>query len=216
MASAFQAHHLQPQHSTTSFSALSLNSNLIRAYLDFDPFDPNEAKPPRSTTEPNQHQRQPPHTISAVDLQWDFEGFSVVCCWVLGLFLVVCTEGVLGLIFWVLGAIFLCLFLFFWYFLGIFSEVLGIFLCWLQWGSSWVFLVGFLCDCSRVLSGISGYFLDCSGERVGWDGERERKKLVWDGVTEEKWEREREREREKLIKNDSMLLQCGLKNESTL
>ena len=39
------------------------------------------------------------------------------------------------------------------------------------------FLVGFLCDCSRVLSGISGYFLDCSGERVGRDGERERKKL---------------------------------------
>ena len=69
MASAFQAHHLQPQHSTTSFSALSLNSNPIRAYLDFDPFDPNEAKPPRSTTEPNQHQRQPPHTILAVDLQ---------------------------------------------------------------------------------------------------------------------------------------------------
>ena len=46
----------------------------------------------------------------------------MVCCWVLGLFLVVCTQRVLE-------AIFLCVFLFFWYFLGIFSEVLGIFLC---------------------------------------------------------------------------------------
>ena len=49
----------------------------------------------------------------------------MVYCWVLGLFLVVCTKGVLGLIFgfWKL---FLCFF-FGWYFLGIFSEVLGIF-----------------------------------------------------------------------------------------
>ena len=68
MAGGFQAHHLQPQHLTTSFSALSLNSNWIQAYLNFDPFDPNEVKPPCSTTEPNQRQRQPPHTILAVDL----------------------------------------------------------------------------------------------------------------------------------------------------
>ena len=211
MASAFQAHHLQPQHSTTSFSALSLNSNLIRAYLDFDPFDPNEAKPPRSTTEPNQHQRQPPHTISAVDLQWDFEGFSVVCCWVLGLFLVVCTEGVLGLIFWVLEAIFLCVFLFFWYFLGIFSEVLGIFLCWLQWGSFWVFWLGFC-----VIA--AGFFLVFLG--IFWIAVvKELAEMVRGrgrSLGEMVWQRRSERERKKLIKNDSMLLQCGLKNESTL
>ena len=56
----------------------------------------------------------------------------MVYCWVLGLFLMVCTEGVLGLIFWVLETVFLCVCVcfFFWgYFLGIFSEVLGIFLC---------------------------------------------------------------------------------------
>ena len=45
----------------------------------------------------------------------------MVCCWVLELFLVVCTEGVLGLIFWVLGAIFLCVFLFFLVFSGYFQ-----------------------------------------------------------------------------------------------
>ena len=122
MARALQAHHLQPWHSTTSFFALSPNSNPIRPYLslDFDPFYPNEAKPPCSTTESSQCQHKPPHTISIVNLQGYFEGFSVVCCWVLGLFLVVCTEEVLGLIFWVLEAIFLCFFFLdciFWVFL---------------------------------------------------------------------------------------------------
>ena len=52
----------------------------------------------------------------------------MVCCWVLGLFLMVCTEGVLGLIFWVLETVFVCVCVFV-YFLGIFSEVLGILLC---------------------------------------------------------------------------------------
>ena len=52
----------------------------------------------------------------------------MVCCWVLGLFLMVCTEGVLGLIFWVLETVCVCVCVFV-YFLGIFSEVLGILLC---------------------------------------------------------------------------------------
>ena len=175
MAGAFQAHHLQPQHLTTSFSALSLNSNWIRAYLNFNPFNPNVAKPFRSTTKPNQCQRQLPHTILIVDLNEILRGFFF-------------QWFVVG--FWV----------FFFFSLGIFSEVLGFFLHWFSG-----FLVGFPCDCSGVLSGFFcwvsvwlqwdsfWYFLDCNGERVGWDGEKERKKLGWDGVTEEKWERRKKR-----------------------
>ena len=44
---------------------------------------------------------------------------------------------------------------------------------------------------------------------------REEREEAWEGEAQKR-ERERERERKKLIKNDSMLLQCGLKNESTL
>ena len=44
---------------------------------------------------------------------------------------------------------------------------------------------------------------------------REEREEAWEGEAQKR-ERERERERKKLIKNDSMLLQCGLKNESAL
>ena len=47
-------------------------------------------------------------------------------------------------------------FFFFWlYFLGIFSEVLGIFLCWFS-----SFLVGLLCDCSGVFFGFWVWFIE--------------------------------------------------------
>ena len=54
--------------------------------------------------------------------------------------------------------------------------------------------------------------------RWGDRGEvREEREENWEGDKQRRErERERERERNKLIKNDNMLLQCGLKNESAL
>ena len=69
---------------------MALNKFILCFIFEFKPnqsldFDPNESKPPYSTTEPSQRQCKPPHMISAMDLQGYFEGFSVVCCWVLGM-----------------------------------------------------------------------------------------------------------------------------------
>ena len=67
---------------------IALNNFILCFISEFKPdqsldFDPNEAKPPCSTTKPSQRQHKPPHTILAVDLQGYFEGFSVVCCTVI-------------------------------------------------------------------------------------------------------------------------------------
>ena len=86
----------------------------------------------------------------------------MVCCWVLGIFLVVCIEGVLGLIFWVLDAVFQWVF-FFW---GIFSVFLVRF--WVFFYADFlVFWLGFCVIVVGFFLVFSGYFLDCSGERVG-------------------------------------------------
>ena len=69
----------------------------------------------------------------------------MVCCWVFGLFFMVCIEGVLGLIFWVLEVVFLC---FLWVFFGYFQRAFGGFFC----ADFLVFWLG-LCDCSVVFSG---------------------------------------------------------------
>ena len=122
------------------------------------------------------------------------------------------------------GSYFSVCFFFFWlYFLVIFSEVLGIFLCWFfGWGSMWLqwvffsrFQVWFTKDNLMVsmrffvveflgnLLGCLGVFCELFRKkmmRVGWDGDMQRMKLGWDGVTEEKWEsRERRLEKETSI-----------------
>ena len=145
---------------------------------------------------------------------------------VLGLFLVVCTKEVLGLIFWVLEAIFLCVFFFLVVFSGYFQWGFGYFsvlIFWFfGWGSMWLqwvffsrFQVWFTKDNLMVsmrffvveflgnLLGCLGVFCELFRKkmmRVGWDGDMQRMKLGWDGVTEEKWEsRERRLEKETSI-----------------
>ena len=68
----------------------------------------------------------------------------MVCCWVLGLFLMVCTEGVLGLIFWVLETVFVCVCVC--VFLGVFSVRFWVFFCadfMVFWFGFYVIALGF-------------------------------------------------------------------------
>ena len=134
---------------------------------------------------------------------------------VLGLFLVVCTKEVLGLIFWVLEAIFLCFFLlvvfsgyFQWgfgyfsvliFWLGFYVIAVGFFSrfqVWFTKGNLMVSMRFFVMDFLGNLLGCLGVFCELFRKkmvRVGWDGEMERMKLGWDGVIEEKWERREKR-----------------------
>ena len=128
----------------------------------------------------------------------------MVCWWVLGLFLVVCTKEVLGLIFWVLEAIFLCFF-FFGCILWLFSVRFWVFFCadflvfWLGFYVIAVgfFFLGFKYDLQRAIWWcLWGFFVvEFLGNLfrcLGVFCELFRKKMVrvgWDGVTEEKWER---------------------------
>ena len=139
----------------------------------------------------------------------DFLGFGsyfVCVCVCVCFFFFGCIFWLFSVRFWV----FLCAdFLVFW--LGFYVIAAGVFSrfqVWFTKGNLMVSVRFFVVEFLGNLLGCLGVFCELFRKkmvRVGWDGEMERMKLRWDGLTEEKWEETWEgdkhrREKKKLIK----------------